>query len=104
MPVRACLLYAVQAEGHEITTAEGPRNDDGSPGVIMDSFIEAHGMQCGYCTPGMTVAAHALLTETPNPSDDQIREAIGGNLCRCTGYAQIIEAIQLAARRLRGVE
>jgi carbon-monoxide dehydrogenase small subunit len=67
----------------------------------MDSFIEAHGMQCGYCTPGMMIATHALLSETPDPSDDEIREAIGGNLCRCTGYAQIIEAIRLAAQRIR---
>ena len=100
-PVRSCLIYAVQADGHVVTTAEGLRQDDGAPGVIMDSFIEAHGMQCGYCTPGMMIATHALLNETPNPSDDDIRDAIGGNLCRCTGYAQIIEAVRLAAERLR---
>jgi carbon-monoxide dehydrogenase small subunit len=100
-PVRSCLIYAVQADGHAVTTAEGLRQDDGAPGVIMDSFIEAHGMQCGYCTPGMMIATHALLSETLNPSDDDIREAIGGNLCRCTGYAQIIEAIRLSAQRLR---
>jgi len=100
-PVRSCLIYAVQADGHAVTTAEGLREDDGAPGVIMDSFIEAHGMQCGYCTPGMMIATHALLSETPDPSDDDIREAIGGNLCRCTGYAQIIEAVRLAAVRLR---
>ena len=99
--VRSCLIYAVQADGHEVTTAEGLREADGAPGMIMDSFIEAHGMQCGYCTPGMTIAAHALLSETPDPSDDEIREAIGGNLCRCTGYAQIVEAIRLAAQSLR---
>jgi carbon-monoxide dehydrogenase small subunit len=101
VPVRACLLFAVQADGHDVMTAEGLRDETGAPGVIMDSFIEAHGLQCGYCTPGMMVATHALLTETPDPSDDEIREAIGGNLCRCTGYAQIIEAIRLAAERLR---
>jgi len=100
-PVRSCLIYAVQADGHEVITAEGLRQNDGAPGVIMDSFIEAHGMQCGYCTPGMMIATHALLSETPDPSDDEIREAIGGNLCRCTGYAQIIEAIRLAAQRIR---
>ena len=100
-PVRSCLIYAVQADGHAVTTAEGLREDDGAPGVIMDSFIETHGMQCGYCTPGMMIATHALLSETPDPSDDDIREAIGGNLCRCTGYAQIIEAVRLAAVRLR---
>ena len=101
VPVRSCLIYAVQADGHEVLTAEGLRDENGAPGIIMDSFIEAHGMQCGYCTPGMMVATHALLSQTPDPSDDEIREAIGGNLCRCTGYAQIIEAIRLAAQRLR---
>lgn len=100
-PVRACLIYAVQVDGHEVTTAEGLRNADGSPGPIMDSFIEAHGMQCGYCTPGMMVTTHALLSTTPDPTDAEIREAIGGNLCRCTGYAQIVEAIQLAAQRVK---
>ncbi len=100
-PMRACLIYAVQADGHAITTAEGLRKSDGSPGVIMDSFMEAHGLQCGYCTSGMMIAAQALLAETTNPSDDEIREAIGGNLCRCTGYAQIIEAIRLAGQRMR---
>jgi carbon-monoxide dehydrogenase small subunit len=100
-PVRSCLIYAVQADGHAVTTAEGLRTADGAPGVIMDSFMEAHGLQCGYCTPGMMIAAHALLSETPDPSDDEIREAIGGNLCRCTGYTQIVEAIRLAAQRLR---
>ncbi len=101
VPVRSCLMFAVQADGHDVMTAEGLRDADGAPGVIMDSFIEAHGMQCGYCTPGMMVATHALLAETPDPTDDEIREAIGGNLCRCTGYAQIIEAIRIAAQRLR---
>jgi carbon-monoxide dehydrogenase small subunit len=101
VPVRSCLIYAVQADGHTVTTAEGLRTADGTPGVIMDSFMEAHGLQCGYCTPGMMIAAHALLSETPDPSDDEIREAIGGNLCRCTGYTQIVEAIRLAAQRLR---
>ena len=101
VPVRSCLMFAVQADGHDVMTAEGLRDADGAPGVIMDSFIEAHGMQCGYCTPGMMVATPALLAETPDPTDDEIREAIGGNLCRCTGYAQIIEAIRIAAQRLR---
>lgn len=100
-PVRSCLLFAVQADGHSVTTAEGLRKDDGTPGVIMDSFMEAHGLQCGYCTPGMMIAAHALLEQTSSPSDDEIREAIGGNLCRCTGYAQIVEAIRLAGRRMK---
>ena len=81
--------------------AEGLRAADGSPGILMDSFIEAHGLQCGYCTPGMLVSAQALLAHTPEPSDYDIKEAIGGNLCRCTGYAQIVEAIKLAAERMK---
>ena len=101
VPVRSCLIYAVQADGHAVTTAEGLRAADGSPGILMDSFIEAHGLQCGYCTPGMLVSAQALLAHTPEPSDDDIKEAIGGNLCRCTGYAQIVEAIKLAAERMK---
>ena len=81
VPVRSCLLYAVQAEGHAVTTAEGLRNADG--------------------TPGMLISAHALLESNKSPSDEEIKEAIGGNLCRCTGYAQIIESIRLAAERLK---
>ena len=100
--VRACLMLAVQAQGLNIKTVEGLCEDDGSPGILQDAFRDAHGLQCGYCTPGMLVAADALLHTTPNSTYDDIREAIGGNICRCTGYAQIIESIQLAAERLRG--
>ena len=100
IPIRACLMLAVQADGRRITTVEGLSNSDGTPGILQDAFIEAHGMQCGYCTPGKLISAHALLTETNNPSLDEIKDAIGGNLCRCTGYVQIIESIQLAAERL----
>ena len=100
--VRACLMLAVQAQGLNIKTVEGLCEDDGSPGILQDAFRDAHGLQCGYCTPGILVAADALLYTTPNPTDDEIHEAIGGNICRCTGYAQIIESIQLAAERLRG--
>ena len=96
-PVRACLIYAVQAEGCAVTTVEGLARPDGTPGALQDSFCEKHALQCGYCTPGMIVAAHALLQSNPRPSEAQIREAIGGNLCRCTGYKQIVEAIQHAA-------
>lgn len=98
--VRSCLLFAVQAAGHEVTTIEGLAGAGGAPGPLQDCFWEAHAMQCGYCTPGMIVAAEALLRSNPDPSDDEIQEAIGGNLCRCTGYVQIVEAIRLAARRL----
>ena len=99
-PVRSCLMYAVQADGHRVTTVEGLANADGSLSVLQDSFCHAHALQCGYCTPGMLIAAQALLTANPQPSDEQIREAIGGNLCRCTGYQQIVDAVQHAAMRL----
>ena len=98
--VRACLMYAVQAHGHRVTTVEGLTNPDGTLSPLQDAFCEAHGLQCGYCTPGMLIAAQALLDANPQPSEEQIREAIGGNLCRCTGYQQIIEAVRLAALRV----
>ena len=103
-PVRSCLMYAWQATGHKVTTIEGLSNPDGSLSVLQDSFCETHGLQCGYCTPGMIVAAHALLAENPRPSEAEIREAIAGNLCRCTGYQQIVEAVQLASRRIAGTK
>ena len=99
-PVRSCLMFAVQADGHRITTVEGLTPADGTLSVLQDSFCEAHGLQCGYCTPGMLIASQALLNATPNPSEEQIRDAIGGNLCRCTGYRQIVDAVKLAAGRL----
>jgi carbon-monoxide dehydrogenase small subunit len=99
-PVRSCLVFAVQADGHRVTTVEGLAKPDGSPSVLQDSFCETHALQCGYCTPGMLIAAHALLNGVPQPTEAEIREAIGGNLCRCTGYQQIVEAIQHAAIRL----
>lgn len=99
--VRSCLLFAVQADGHQVTTVEGLAEADGGLNPLQDAFWECHGLQCGYCTPGLLMAAHALLTENPAPSDEEIREAIGGNLCRCTGYGQVVEAIRLAAARLR---
>jgi len=99
-PVRSCLIFAVQAEGHRITTVEGLAHADGSLSVLQDSFCETHGLQCGYCTPGMLIAAQALLDRCPQPGEDDIRHAIGGNLCRCTGYQQIVDAIRLAADRL----
>ena len=97
--VRACLMYAVQADGHSITTVEGLAQPDGSLSRLQESFCETHGLQCGYCTPGMLIAAQALLNSNPQPSDAQIRDAIGGNLCRCTGYQQIVDAIRLAAQQ-----
>jgi carbon-monoxide dehydrogenase small subunit len=100
-PVRACLMYAVQAHGHRVTTAEGLARPDGGLSVLQDSFCEAHGLQCGFCTPGMLIAAQALLDASPEPTEAQIREAIGGNLCRCTGYQQNVDAVRLAATRLK---
>jgi carbon-monoxide dehydrogenase small subunit len=98
-PVRSCLMYAVQADGRRLTTIEGLAKSDGTPGALQDAFCEAHALQCGYCTPGMIVAAHALLEANPAPEEHEIREAIGGNLCRCTGYQQIVDAIKLAAAK-----
>ena len=100
-PVRSCLMYAVQANGHKVTTVEGLANPDGSMSALQDAFCETHGLQCGYCTPGMLIAAQSLLNANPDPTEDQIRDAIGGNLCRCTGYQQIVEAVELAAKRMR---
>jgi aerobic carbon-monoxide dehydrogenase small subunit len=100
-PVRSCLMYAVQADGAAITTVEGLEGEDGGLSPLQDAFWENHAMQCGYCTPGMLIAAHALLQENPDPSEEAIREAIGGNLCRCTGYQQIVEAVQMAAQKMR---
>jgi len=99
-PVRSCLIYAVQADRHRVTTVEGLAHPDGTLSVLQDSFCEMHGLQCGYCTPGMLIAAQGLLNVTPRPSEEQIREAIGGNLCRCTGYQQIVDAVQHDAERL----
>jgi carbon-monoxide dehydrogenase small subunit len=96
-PIRSCLMFAVQADGHAVITVEGLCDEDGSLGMLQDSFWETHALQCGYCTPGMLIAAEALLSNNPDPTDAEIREAIAGNLCRCTGYVQIVDAIRLAA-------
>ena len=102
--VRSCLIFAVQADGHAVTTVEGLGDGDGRIGDLQDAFWECHAMQCGYCTPGMLIAGHALLDENPEPTTEEIREAISGNLCRCTGYTQIVEAIALCAARRNGVD
>src|SRR5471032_1844489 len=94
-------MCAVQADGYEITTIEGLAPAPGELSVIQDAFCETHGLQCGYCTPGMILSAHALLQHTVTPTRDDIVEAISANICRCTGYGQIIEAVQFAADRLR---
>ncbi|MBT6094474.1 MAG: (2Fe-2S)-binding protein [Rhodospirillaceae bacterium] len=100
-PIRSCLTLAVQANGHNVTTVEGLCDENGETGILQDAFRDAHAMQCGYCIPGMLIASEALLRDTPEPSLEDIKEAIGGNICRCTGYVQIVEAIQLAAERMR---
>jgi carbon-monoxide dehydrogenase small subunit len=100
-PVRSCLMFAVQADGYELITIEGLAPAPGELSVIQDAFCETHGLQCGYCTSGMILAAHALLQKTVSPTREDIVEAISGNICRCTGYGQIIEAVEVAVARLR---
>jgi aerobic carbon-monoxide dehydrogenase small subunit len=100
--VRSCLMFAVQADGVAITTIEGISPGPGELSPLQDAFCETHGLQCGYCTPAMILAAHDLLAANPAPTRADILEAISGNICRCTGYAQIVEAIALAAERMRG--
>jgi carbon-monoxide dehydrogenase small subunit len=95
-PVRSCCMFAVQADGMSVTTVEGLAPERGRMSVLQDAFCEKHALQCGYCTPGMLIACSALVQRHPHPSEDQIREAISGNLCRCTGYQQIVEAVQYA--------
>lgn len=95
-PVRSCCMFAVQANGMSVTTVEGLAPQRGCLSTIQDAFCETHALQCGYCTPGMLIACHALVQNTPQPDEAQIREAIGGNLCRCTGYQQIVDAVKLA--------
>jgi carbon-monoxide dehydrogenase small subunit len=103
LTVRSCLMFAVQADGYAITTIEGLAPAPGELSPLQDAFCETHGMQCGYCTPAMILVAHALLAKNAQPTRDEIVEAISGNICRCTGYAQIVEAIMLAAERMRGL-
>ena len=103
--VRSCMVLAVQAVGDEIITIEGinaKKERTGELNVLQDAFCEAHGMQCGYCTPGMVISAEVLLKKNSNPTREEVREAISGNICRCTGYVQIVDAIMLAAERLSG--
>lgn len=99
--VRACLILGVQADGLDIRTVEGLTQDRDGLDIVQEAFCETHGLQCGYCTSGMILAAHALLRTNADPDDAEIREAISGNICRCTGYLQIVEAIRLAAERMR---
>jgi carbon-monoxide dehydrogenase small subunit len=99
--VKCCTMFAVQADGATITTIEGMANADGSLHALQEGFRMEHGLQCGFCTPGMIMRAHRLLKENPNPSEEEIRFGISGNLCRCTGYQNIVKAIQYAAAKMR---
>lgn len=98
--VKSCTMFAVQADGAQIETIEGVAQAGGLH-PLQEGFWEKHGLQCGYCTPGMIMSAKALLAANPNPTEDEIRWGISGNLCRCTGYVKIVEAIQYAAEKLR---
>jgi carbon-monoxide dehydrogenase small subunit len=98
--VKSCTVFAAQAHGAEIITIEGLAGADGSLHPLQEAFREHHGLQCGFCTPGMITRAYRLLQENPNPSEAEIRHGIAGNLCRCTGYQTIVRAIRAAAERL----
>ena len=100
VPVKSCTVLAVQADGRSITTVEGLEKD-GKLHAIQEGFMQEHGLQCGFCTPGMMLTSAALLEKSKDPQDDEIRHAISGNLCRCTGYINIVKAVQHAAAKLR---
>ncbi len=99
--VNACLFRAAEAEGRSVTTIEGLSGPGNALSPVQKAFVDGGGIQCGFCSPGMILASHALLTERPDPSDDEVRDALLGNLCRCTGYVQIIESVQAAAAAMR---
>jgi carbon-monoxide dehydrogenase small subunit len=100
-PVRSCLLFAVQVDGHEVMTVEGLSDDPNDLHPLQQSFWEAHGLQCGFCTPGFLMTLLPFLDEHPDPTEDEVRDAISGNLCRCTGYQHIVDAVKLAATKRR---
>ncbi|HTO85306.1 MAG TPA: (2Fe-2S)-binding protein [Methylomirabilota bacterium] len=101
--VKSCTMFAVQANGADVRTIEGMAAADGSLHVLQEAFREMHGLQCGFCTPGMILRAYRLLQENAKPTEDEIRMGISGNLCRCTGYQNIVKAIQYAAAKINGV-
>ena len=101
--VKACSVFALELEGAEVTTIEGIAAPDGTLAPIQAAFREEHGLQCGFCTPGMIMAAAALLAETPTPTETQVREYLEGNICRCTGYQNIVNAVMAASRQTTGV-
>ncbi|WP_071796975.1 (2Fe-2S)-binding protein [Natronohydrobacter thiooxidans] len=96
-PVKSCTAFAADLEGAEVTTVEGMANPDGSLGVIQQAFQDYHGLQCGFCTPGMVMSTAALLAENPKPSEEEVRHYLEGNLCRCTGYQNIVRAVMAAS-------
>jgi len=98
---RSCLMFAIQADGHSVTTVEGLASDKDDLHPIQSAFWEAHGLQCGYCTPGILMTLVPFLKQNPNPTEDEIRHALSGNLCRCTGYQHIVDAVKLAAEKMR---
>jgi carbon-monoxide dehydrogenase small subunit len=99
-PVKSCTVFAVQADGGEVTTVEGLAQN-GNLHPVQEGFMEKHGLQCGFCTPGMMITSAALLSKNPNPTEDEIRWGISGNLCRCTGYMNIVKAVQYAADKMQ---
>jgi carbon-monoxide dehydrogenase small subunit len=99
--VRGCLVFAVQADGGEITTVEGIAAPDGTLSAVQQAFREQHGLQCGFCTPGFVISVTAFLRDNPSPTDAEIREALSGNLCRCTGYQGILAAVRAAATTIK---
>ena len=101
-PVRSCLIFAVQAQGHAIATVEGLAASPADLSPLQQAFRDAHGLQCGYCTPGILMTMSAFLEETPDPDEESVRHALSGNLCRCTGYQHIVDAVLLAAARMKG--
>ena len=103
-PMRSCLMFAVSAEGLEITTVEGLTEPDGSLGPVQQAFLECHGLQCGFCTPGFLTTITAGLRDNPEPTHEEARDMIAGNLCRCTGYQNIVKAVERAAEIVRGHE
>lgn len=104
MSVKSCTTFAIQAHGASITTVEGMAAADGALSALQEGFRMMHGLQCGFCTSGMIMRSHRLLQENPNPTEEEIRFGIAGNLCRCTGYQNIVRAIQYAAAKINGVE
>ena len=99
-PIKSCTMFAVQAHGREIMTVEG-LEQNGTLHPVQEGFMQEHGLQCGYCTPGMLMTSYAFLKKTPSPTEEEIRWAISGNLCRCTGYVNIVKSIEYAAAKLR---